>query len=111
MGEVVRYYTPTTPHHHKGHFDLVIKVYPQGKMSQYIDKLAIGDSILVSGPKGLHVYKRNQSKHLGLIAGGTGITPCYQLIQQILDDPEDHTQVSLLYGNLTEDDIIIRDMI
>ena len=36
---------------------------------------------------------------LGLIAGGTGLTPMYQIISAILKDKEDDTQVSLLYAN------------
>ena len=38
-------------------------------------------------------------KKLGLIAGGTGITPMLQLVRQILKDPEDKTEVSLLFAN------------
>jgi cytochrome-b5 reductase len=37
---------------------------------------------------------------VGLIAGGTGISPCYQLIKAILSNPNDKTQVSLVYGNV-----------
>ncbi len=34
-----------------------------------------------------------------MIAGGTGITPMYQLIQDICNNPEDTTQLSLLFAN------------
>lgn len=107
--EIIRYYTPTSAANVVGYFDLVVKIYPQGKMSQHLDSMKIGDSIEVSGPKGVHPYKNNQSKYLGLIAGGTGITPCYQVIQHVLTDPTDRTNIVLLYGNLTEEDIIIRN--
>lgn len=45
----------------------------------------------------------------GMIAGGTGITPMYQVAAAILKDPKDSTQLSLLFGNLSESDILIRD--
>ncbi len=37
--------------------------------------------------------------HIGLISGGTGITPMLQIIMAILKDEEDNTKVSLLYAN------------
>lgn len=32
-------------------------------------------------------------RRISLIAGGTGITPCWQIIRTVTDDPEDETQV------------------
>jgi NAD(P)H-flavin reductase len=43
-----------------------------------------------------------------MIAGGTGITPILQVINAVLKDPEDTTQISLLYANQTPDDILLR---
>jgi cytochrome-b5 reductase len=44
----------------------------------------------------------------GMIAGGTGVTPMYQVAAAILKDPQDSTRISLLFGNLTADDILIK---
>jgi len=44
-----------------------------------------------------------------MIAGGTGLTPMYQIIQQIIKDKKDHTHVKMIYGNLTVDDILCRE--
>lgn len=33
------------------------------------------------------------AKRISLIAGGTGITPCFQVIRAICEDPEDTTLV------------------
>lgn len=47
--------------------------------------------------------------HAGMLAGGTGITPMYQVITAILKNPADKTKISLLFGNLTADDILLKD--
>jgi cytochrome-b5 reductase len=43
------------------------------------------------------------------LAGGTGITPMLQLIRHITRDPDDDTQMALLFANQTEDDILLRN--
>jgi len=91
----------------------LIKIYKKGVhpkfpdgglMSQYLDNLKIDDEIRISGPKGKVVYYRNgevslegsdgkkvfsKYKALGLVAGGTGITPMYQIMKHIYDNKED----------------------
>lgn len=42
-----------------------------------------------------------------MIAGGTGITPMYQVAHAILKDPRDRTDISLIFGNISEEDILI----
>lgn len=90
-------------------------------MSQYLDSLSIGQRIDIAGPFGLIEYKgrgkfeiRKKAKHyehVGMMAGGTGITPMLQIIKAVLKDPLDTTTLSLLYANQTEQDILIRDML
>jgi cytochrome-b5 reductase len=132
-GELVkRPYTPTTSDDNQGYFDLVIKIYPNGKMTQYLDKLHIGHTIDVSGPSGNLIYKDNglfdirtrkpepfvtrHVRQLGLIAGGSGITPMYQILNEILKEqisivPGERVDIKLwlLFANQTEQDILLRD--
>jgi ferredoxin-NADP reductase len=49
--------------------------------------------------------RRNLVPHLLMIAGGTGITPMYQIIKASLKDAQDKTQLRLIYANVNEDDI------
>merc|ERR1711971_421799 len=42
-------------------------------------------------------------------AGGSGITPMVQIIKESLKNPDDKTQVSLVFGNSTPADILMRD--
>lgn len=50
-------------------------------------------------------YSKNLAPHLLMIAGGTGITPMYQIIKASVQDPEDKTQLRLIYANVNQDDI------
>jgi cytochrome-b5 reductase len=131
---VVRPYTPTSSDDDQGYVEFMIKVYfkdqhpkfPEGgKMSQHLESLKIGDTIDFRGPNGLIVYegrgrflvrsdKRTppvtcKVKNVGMIAGGTGITPMLQIIKDILKHEDDPTKMWLLFANQTEDDILLRD--
>ncbi|CAN2391893.1 acting on NAD(P)H, partial [Pristimantis euphronides] len=131
---VVRPYTPVSSDDDKGFVDLVVKIYfkgihpkyPEGgKMSQYLESLRIGETIDFRGPSGLLTYSgkgtfqirpdkksapiAKKVKQLGMIAGGTGITPMLQLIRAVIKDKDDPTVCYLLFANQTEKDILLRD--
>ncbi|GAM25523.1 hypothetical protein SAMD00019534_086980 [Acytostelium subglobosum LB1] len=107
--EASRPYTPISSDEDHGHFDLLIKVYEKGAMSSHMDRLAIGDTVDVRGPKGKFNYVPNMFKNIGMLCGGTGITPMYQVIHAILRNPADKTKISLIFGNIAEEDILMRD--
>jgi cytochrome-b5 reductase len=48
-------------------------------------------------------------KNLSMIAGGTGITPCYQIIKAVLNNPDDKTKINLVYSNTTQEDILLKE--
>ncbi|KAG9470965.1 hypothetical protein GDO78_016193 [Eleutherodactylus coqui] len=131
---VVRPYTPVSSDDDKGFVDLVVKIYFKGihpkfpdggKMSQYLEGLRVGETIDFRGPSGLLIYSgkgtfqirpdkksppvTKKVKQLGLIAGGTGITPMLQLIRAVMKDKDDQTVCYLLFANQTEKDILLRD--
>ncbi|KAI2786819.1 NADH-cytochrome b5 reductase 1 [Penicillium oxalicum] len=106
---VTRSYTPTSNNLDRGRVELVVKCYPDGLMSQYLAGLEIGDKVPFRGPKGAMKYTKNMARHIGMVAGGTGITPMYQLIRAICENEADTTQISLVYANRTEADILLRE--
>jgi cytochrome-b5 reductase len=59
---------------------LVLKIYPNGKMTNFVDGLKIGECINVRGPKGRFQYTKNMYKNIGMLAGGTGICPMLQIV-------------------------------
>lgn len=102
---VMRTYTPISLNHERGYFELVIKKYPNGLLTTFLDNLAIGEMIMARGPRGEFVYRRGLTPHLVMIAGGSGITPMYQAIKSSLLDASDTTTLRLIYANEEEDDI------
>lgn len=84
---VVRPYTPTTKDNQKGYFDLVVKGYPQGKVSKHLVERQPGDEVQVKGPFQKMKIERNMKNAIGMVAGGSGITPMLQVIQ-VSDDSD-----------------------
>jgi cytochrome-b5 reductase len=109
---IIRAYTPTSHVDQVGYFDLLIKSYEYGKMSSFLHSLGPGSTVDVRGPLGRFKYTINGYPHIGLIAGGTGLTPCLQLVRTILQCPEykdDNTRLTLLFQNRCEQDILLYD--
>ena len=133
--EQSRPYTPTSSDVDRGRVDFVIKVYFKcdkfpdgGKVSQRMHALKVGDTMDFQGPKGRFEYRGRgvfaikrlksqggghelrRARRVGMIAGGTGITPMLQVMRAAFrDQPGDATKLSLLFANQTEDDILLKD--
>jgi len=132
---VIRSYTPISSDDDLGFVDLLIKVYfpnerfpAGGKMTQYINNLKVGDRLDFTGPKGRIIYQRQGKflfrgekkdekprtvtgiRNIGMIAGGSGITPMLQIVRDVFKSEED-TRIWLLFANQTEEDILLREEI
>lgn len=105
---VTRPYTPTSTNAEKGHFELMIKAYPGGHVTQYLHSLKVGDKVEVKGPLMKLKYTENMKKRIGMLAGGTGITPMLQVLHEIINNPADTTEVHLVFANNTEEDILLK---
>ncbi|CAA3025636.1 NADH-cytochrome b5 reductase [Olea europaea subsp. europaea] len=108
---VIRPYTPISDPDVKGYFDLLIKVAVYFAFIfgvSHFASLKPGDVVEVKGPIEKLRYTPNMKKHIGMIAGGSGITPMLQIINAILKNPDDNTQVTLLYANVSPDDILLK---
>ncbi|EST08009.1 Oxidoreductase, FAD-binding domain protein [Kalmanozyma brasiliensis GHG001] len=107
--DVIRPYTPITSPDTAGHMDFLIKKYPGGKMTTHMHSMKPGDKLGIKGPIAKFPYKANEFESIGMIAGGSGITPMWQVMQDIANDPSDKTKVTLIYTNKTEQDILLRE--
>ncbi|CAD8200919.1 unnamed protein product [Paramecium pentaurelia] len=110
-----------------GYFLIPIKIYrpnvhPQfpngGELTPWLEKLDLHSELTIKRCVGKLFYHNNQFivrpklnktwqqfETVLLICGGSGITPAYQLIKTICDNPNDNTKMVLLYANKTEQDI------
>lgn len=85
---------------------------------QIRDNMKLGDTVDVKGPIGSFVYTAPGAytfkgtprtvKRINMVAGGTGITPMYEVIRAILRNPRDTTELRLVYANRGEEDILLR---
>ncbi|KAJ5106371.1 hypothetical protein N7456_003046 [Penicillium angulare] len=104
----LRPYTPTSDEEQPGYLELVVKAYPNGPMSEHIHSLSEGQTLAFKGPIVKYPWTPNKHDHIALIAGGTGITPMYQIARQIFKNPDDRTKVTLVFGNVKEEDILLK---
>jgi len=121
-----RKYTPVSNDDDLGVVEFVIKTYYKeqhprfpdgGWLSQHMDGMEIGDTLDFRGPSGKIIYKGNgifsvrgkekRYTHVGLISGGTGVTPCYQLMKYAAQHSEP-LSISLLSANVSKHDILLK---
>ncbi|KAI8069462.1 hypothetical protein BC940DRAFT_366548 [Gongronella butleri] len=119
---VMRAYTPSDAG--LGWVEFVIKVYypqgvtPGGLFTPLLDRVRIGEQVKCKGPLGEYEYLGNGSytimkqprpraDHLAMIAGGTGITPMYQILQEIIASDEEPPLISLVYCARFKDDLVL----
>ncbi|KAF9219482.1 hypothetical protein BS17DRAFT_740579 [Gyrodon lividus] len=126
-GEVIqRAYTPVSRQGVVGFIEFLIKLYlpspdfpAGGKMTTGFHQLVLGDTVELKGPLGSFVWAgkgianwrgiERKVEEIGLVCGGSGITPVLQVLRSILDDDSDTTtKVWLISANKTEEDILCR---
>ncbi|KAG9244470.1 putative nitrate reductase [Calycina marina] len=122
---IIRSYTPISEISDRGTLDILIKIYadskdqPGGEMTSSLDQIPIGHFVDFKGPIGKFEYlgkgrcairgKEREVKRFLMIAGGSGITPIFQVLRAVLKDAKDPTRCVLLDGNRREEDILCRE--
>ena len=106
---VVRPYTPISTNAMIGRFELLVKIYDQGAMSQHLDGLQIGDAVEFKHiPFNVKVQYPFKPK-VGMLIGGTGIAPMIQALHAILGTADHTTAVSMLYASKVKEDILAQE--
>lgn len=104
-------------------------------MSQHLEKMKIGQTIDVMGPIGMFNIDASKYKEIGMVAGGSGITPMLQVclifpfmeiiifaywlalqfikkvVRNLLADNHNKAKLTLLFANNTEEDIVLKDLL
>lgn len=112
LGNAMRPYTPLSAStKQQDTVRLLVKTYENGIMSKHFSTLQSGDSIELKGPFLKKEYIRNEHKTIYFVCGGSGITPCLQVINTVLADEKDHTELILLFSNQQEEDILLKQQL
>ncbi|XP_029474355.1 NADH-cytochrome b5 reductase-like [Rhinatrema bivittatum] len=109
--EVQRAYTPVNPVNAENYFEVLIKCYKDGLMSQYIKSWREGDVLFWRGPFGGFPYGPNQYGQLLMLASGTGLAPMLPILQYITENEEDETFVTLIGCFVTFENIYMRSLL
>jgi propane monooxygenase reductase subunit len=87
-----------------GLLEFVIKVYPDGLFSTFLDqRLEVGDRLELSGPFGVFTL-RDSDKELVFVGGGAGMAPILSLLRSMADRGIDR-KATFFYGARTQRDL------
>jgi propane monooxygenase reductase component len=69
-----------------GQLEFVIKVYPDGLFSHYLDtQLAVGDRVDLTGPFGVFTLREGHDEDLVFVGGGAGMAPILALLRSMAE--------------------------
>jgi NAD(P)H-flavin reductase len=89
-------------------FDLLVRVVPQGPLSQRLASLQPGDEVAFRGPTGRSMVPPDDDRALELFATGTGVAPFYSLARHLLAGG--YTEpITLWWGLRLAEDICLTD--
>jgi len=117
-GELIRPYTPISTNDDIGEFELLVKFYPNGSnndgpgFSSSMWHMNEGESLDFKHiPFNVKIQYPFQCEKISMLVGGTGITPMIQAIHPLLGNVADSTNINLIYGSRTEDDILGKEIL
>jgi len=109
--DAVRPYTPMSDNAMLGKFELLVKRYDGGAVSQYLHGLTVGEMVEFKHiPFNIKAqYPFEGKKTFTLLCAGTGISPMYQALWKLLGTAGDERKITMIYGNKSPDDILMKD--
>jgi propane monooxygenase reductase subunit len=91
-----------------GLLEFVIKVYPDGLFSQFLDKeLKAGDRLELNGPFGVFTL-RDSDADLVFVGGGAGMAPILSLLRSMAERGI-HRKATFFYGARGQRDLCFED--
>ena len=107
------------------YMDLLIKMYPEGKVSRNLFDLKEGDTIFMKGPREKfkienlnlfnhdhdHEHEQTKIKRIFMFAGGTGISPMFQVLKYLITNQTNIycPKIILTYCNKSRRDVLLED--
>ena len=109
--DAVRPYVPISADNLTGRFELLVRRYPNGAVSNYLHKLQIGSPVAF---KHLRTNLRIQYPFDGfqtftMLCTGTGLTACFQILVKMLSMPHDDRRVVLMDSHKSPEDLLLRE--
>jgi propane monooxygenase reductase subunit len=92
-----------------GQLEFVIKVYPDGLFSSFLDtRLAVGDRLDITGPFGVFTLREGLDERLIFVGGGAGMAPILALLRSMAERGINRKAV-FYYGARTRKDLCFED--
>ncbi len=89
-------------------FELLVRVVPQGPLSQYLGHLDVGEVIAFRGPTGRSMAPKEPGTEVVLFATGVGIGPFLGLIRYLIA-AGDRRHIRLFWGLRLPEDVCLVD--
>lgn len=101
--EMRKHFTISSSPTEKDHIEFTKKL-TGSEFSNALEKMRIGDWAMIDAPYGRFTFEGEYEK-IGMLSGGIGITPLRSICRYCTDMQLD-AKITLLYGNLTENNIV-----
>jgi propane monooxygenase reductase subunit len=94
---------------HDGLLEFVIKIYPDGLFSGFLDKeVSVGDRLDITGPFGVFTLRDRPDAELMFVGGGAGMAPILSLLRSMVERGIDR-KATFYYGARTRQDLCFED--
>ena len=92
-----------------GQLEFVIKVYPDGLFSSFLDnRLSVGDRLDLTGPFGVFTLREGLDERLIFVGGGAGMAPILALLRSMAERGINRKAI-FYYGARTRKDLCFAD--
>jgi len=93
----------------RGELEFVIKVYPDGRFSHFLDsELKIGDRLDIQGPFGVFTLRDGYDNDLVFVGGGAGMAPILSLLRSLAAQRSTR-KITFYYGARRRRDLCLDD--
>lgn len=90
---LLRPYSPYWTDFARKEFKILVKLWPGGRMSDYLAAVRHEQLLEFRGPIGNYAHDANSSKYIVIIAQGVAIAPTMALVEQVLDNEDDMNRI------------------
>jgi propane monooxygenase reductase component len=92
-----------------GRLEFIIKVYPDGLFSSFLDtRLAVGDRLDLTGPFGVFTLREGHDEDIVFVGGGAGLAPILALLRSMAERGIDR-RATFYYGARRRRDLCFAD--